>query len=363
MKKIFFIYIIALLLFSCDLLTQKADSAIHASDSTKPDDTTEPEKPNPPIITDSTIMNHDTVIDDDVLLANIEFLQSQKMYFEHASIGGNIFGRFYNDGTSQTIMNNANSHYGLNSLYLENNLFEFTLSQNVSSLYPPAVSDGIYSFGFNTEKMKATYLNYFNNGYLKDGGFLRAYRGNPTVEKNDSNRTHPKIEIFEGLADEIIIGADIIMMKFCYSDYTDSFNAYGASPEEFTQDYFEVYEELQDRAKTLNPDAKFIFWTIPLVVLGRVDQHITQGRDEVNNLIREYCKSNNEFLIAIADIESHAPNGTKLITDDSFKNGGGLEYLHNSYTYDYGHLTGEFAKKMAKIFLHTVLVMNGKIQQ
>ncbi len=362
MKKQFLFFSIVLLFFSCDLL-QNSKYINNSSNS---------EIFNPPSISGSTILNYDTVIDNDVLLENINFLKSQKIYFEHASIGGDMFGYpYYGNGT-----NNKDDANGLYHLYNENSKYEFTLSNNSPDRYYE--NDGLLGFGnpdkpeINPTPIKEEYLSYFTTGHLKDGGFLRVHRGNPTTPSDPSNYLNPKVELFQNLNNNIIEHADIIMMKFCYSDYfyASHNNNYNVTPQSFAQDYFDVYEALQEKAKGLNPNAKFVFWTIPLVKKNytsdagtNFNRYVQQGRDEVNNLIRQYCKDNNQYLIDIADIESHAPNGTKLITNDSFENGAGLEYVHESYTYDYAHLDDAFAKEMSKVFLHTVLLMNGKIEQ
>ncbi len=357
MKHILTIICVFFLLFSCNLITQDSDKTITN------DTIIDQEVPTKPSISGSTIIHYDTVIENDVLLANIDFLKSQKIYFEHASIGGNMFGYpYYGNGT-----NNNTGAKGLYELYSENNTFLFNLSKNKPNMY--SITNGTLSFGDGVEEM---YRKSFTIGHLKDGGFLRVHRGNPTTPSNPSNYLNPKVELFQNLNNDIIEQADILMMKFCYSDYyyASYNNNYNVTPQSFAQDYFDVYEALQERAKTLNPDAKFIFWTIPLVKKDYVsdagtkyNRYIQQGRDEVNNLIRQYCKDNNQYLIDIADIESHAPDGSKLLTAKSETVEAGLDYMHDSYTYDYGHLDGAFAKEMTKVFLHTVLVMNGKIAQ
>jgi hypothetical protein len=85
-------------------------------------------------------------------------------------------------------------------------------------------------------------------------------------------------------------------------------------------------------------DKIFIWWTIPL---ARLDNENTQ---RFNDMVRTYASENGKPLLDIADIESHAPDGTPARSER------GLEIIDQAYTNESrsGHLNETGRDRMAR---------------
>ena len=116
----------------------------------------------------------------------------------------------------------------------------------------------------------------------------------------------------------------VAMFKFCYIDTRgtalDAFNSVKSTMESLESTY---------------PNTVFVWWTMPIMTSG------DQRRDDYNNLVRDYCSSNNKYLMDIADIECHSPDNVKQ-TDAN-----GHELLYSGYSSDGGHLNAAGSEAMA----------------
>lgn len=112
----------------------------------------------------------------------------------------------------------------------------------------------------------------------------------------------------------------VFLNKLCWIDQDASFTAYRDSMVGLAQAY---------------PNEKFVWFTMPLSSDG------AEGlRAAYNQSVRAYAAEHNLPLFDIADIESHAPDGTLATT-------GGVETLHAAYSADNGHLVGEGQTRVA----------------
>ena len=95
---------------------------------------------------------------------------------------------------------------------------------------------------------------------------------------------------------------DIFAFKYCYLDGLDQVDEpcgrYPSNPAKVQK----AWDSLRNNMNSLeasHPTKTFVWWTIPLTQVG-------QGcTDEMNKLIRDYCRENNKWLFDIADIECH----------------------------------------------------------
>lgn len=123
---------------------------------------------------------------------------------------------------------------------------------------------------------------------------------------------------------------DAMMMKFCYID--NDYNGFGSITA-----MFEYYRDQMNNLQSLFPDTLIIWWTMPICTTGN------STRNQYNNLVRNYCNTNNKMLFDIADIQSHDPDGN-AISD------GVGERMYPSYSSDGGHLNSMGAERVAKAF-------------
>ncbi|HOV14429.1 MAG TPA: hypothetical protein PK771_09115, partial [Spirochaetota bacterium] len=116
--------------------------------------------------------------------------------------------------------------------------------------------------------------------------------------------------------------------KFCYID-----NTYSSA-----NTAFDSVKKVMEELETKYPNLKFFWWTMPIMTEG------DSKRDQFNTLVRNYCKSNNKFLLDLADIECHSPEGVKQTSKD------GYELLYSSYSDDGGHLITSGSLRVAKAY-------------
>lgn len=242
--------------------------------------------------TDGFIANYQSVsLADTIPLSVLDSVRGLDVYFEHASVGSNISA-------------------GIDSLATSN-----------ASRY----AIGRESWGSGSIE------NNIISWYQQNSGFGDNSRGNPGFSE--------KVDLFDnsirtaGFADEL----DVASYKMCYIDNNieDSEAAF-----EYARDSMESLEEDF-------PDITFIWWTMPICTDG------DEVRDAYNNLVRQYCSENDKYLIDIADIECHDPQGNRL-TDSN-----GYELLYSDYTDDGGHLDEDGAELLARAWWVTLAKITG----
>jgi hypothetical protein len=95
---------------------------------------------------------------------------------------------------------------------------------------------------------------------------------------------------------------DVFAFKYCYLDGLDEVSEpcgkYPSNPHMVRKAWFSLRDSM-NRLESRYPGKTFVYWTIPLTQVG---QNCTE---ELNTLIRNYCRDNNKWLFDIADIESH----------------------------------------------------------
>lgn len=149
-----------------------------------------------------------------------------------------------------------------------------------------------------------------------------------------------KIEDFEAHVSDMGYGShiDVAMMKFCYVDFED-----GLTP---PATVFNRYRDMMNRLEGEFPDVTFVYWTAPLETWG------SARRDEFNNLVRDYCRTNDRVLFDLAAIECHDPSGSPV-------SDGGREAMYGSYSEDGGHLYGEGSRRVARAYWHLLARIHG----
>lgn len=160
--------------------------------------------------------------------------------------------------------------------------------------------------------------------YAANDGFGDNSRGNPGFERKlygFAERLGQK-----GLASAI----DVASFKFCFID--DDLGSYGTA-----QDAFTAVAAQMANLEAAYPNVTFVWWTIPVTTSG------SGLADAYNALVREYCAVSGKYLIDIADIECHDPEGNRQTAA-----GSGYETLYASYTDDGGHLNAAGGERVAQ---------------
>ncbi len=245
---------------------------------------------------DGITINHTNY--DPTSLSNDEIIvaASLDVYFEHASVGGYIVGPL-SDWQSN----------GLEALNTENSR---------------------YSCGRET-----WYENFTASWYDTNNGMGDNSRGNPDgMEKISGFSTSLNTE--SGL---LAGKVDVAMFKFCYIDAP---NATGTAwDNSFTaSELFNAQRVAMEQLQSDYPNVVFVWWTMPIETAGET------GRQEFNNLVRDYCASYDQWLFDVAAIESHNDSGD-LQTDISNR-----ELLYSGYTEDGGHPNAAGTLKLAKAY-------------
>lgn len=203
-----------------------------------------------------------------------------RVYFEHASVGGNIFS----DGTN----------------------------------------------GFDL--LKATGARYSSDRVTwassTDPAWFDVHRG-----LADNNRGNPgaeaKTSMFAAsMTPELANRLDVASFKLCYID----------TPGDADRLFSTVRNTMESLQKSY-PAVTFVWWTMPLE-----RDRAEATRQRYNNLVREYCSANRQWLLDIAALESHDDAGN-LVAD-----GNGMELQYSGYSSDGGHLTPAGEMKMAKAY-------------
>jgi len=239
--------------------------------------------PAPEVIpTTARMINHTNFDPASVSDADILAAAALDVYFEHASVGQNIVG-------------------GIDAL---------------------AIAQPRYTSGRTSSPSPAWYDS--NNG-LGDND-----RGNPGASAKISGFTN-SMDASSGLLPSKL---DVATYKFCWidldgndddpTDGTALFNAAKAAMEILQADY---------------PGVVFVWWTMPI----ERDSAYTE-RQEYNDAVRAYCSSNDQWLLDIADLESHNDSGVAQL------DGSNRELLYDEYTDDGGHLNAAGSQKLAKAY-------------
>lgn len=106
---------------------------------------------------------------------------------------------------------------------------------------------------------------------------------------------------------------DVFSFKYCYLDGLDGLQ------EPCGKDYKEVkkaWDYLREKMEFLEqkyPFKIFVWWTIPLTQIGQL------CTDTLNNLIRQYVKTNDKILFDIADIQCHDELGNYQVNSNGWE--------------------------------------------
>jgi hypothetical protein len=157
--------------------------------------------------------------------------------------------------------------------------------------------------------------------YVTHDGLGDNNRGNPGAYAKVSGFTS---RITMALAAAI----DVAMYKFCYID----------TPSDGTDFFANTVRPAMESLQATYPDVVFVWWTMPIETTSALQRQI------YNNAVRAYCSANSQWLLDIADLESHDETGAACL------DGNGREILYSGYTTDGGHLNNPGSLKMAKAY-------------
>lgn len=139
--------------------------------------------------------------------------------------------------------------------------------------------------------------------------------------------------------DDLIRGgygrADLAMMKFCPGDSIP----FGTMP---AADIWREYRDMMVRLETDYPDLALVWWTFPLSTAS--DNRGNDQKAIFNAAVRQHCAANGCRLFDIADIQSHDPSGTPVVSAT------GHEAMWDGYSDDGGHLNGVGRLRVAQAF-------------
>ncbi|MCL1918922.1 MAG: hypothetical protein FWG14_11495 [Peptococcaceae bacterium] len=260
---------------------------------------------DPAYVPGRVVDHRDVVLIEEYLKNNPEAVQAvaqTNYFFAHGSLGGNIV-----EGLSELHTDNA----ALYSLTIE------TLRSSTPDP-PPEVQPGtVYAVNRgnqSTDNKRSWFDSYMDKGW---GRKVTAVLNKYSYRDSDT---------FNSKSDKI----DMILT------FDDNLKRARAEAESYTYSMGTIQLE--------NPDLKVVFTTMPLVPR---DDRANMMRYAFNQWIRDYCQTNGYFLLDIADIESHYPDGTPNTgffapADSSF------EQMVSLYTSDGGHLNVDGKRLVAK---------------
>jgi hypothetical protein len=220
------------------------------------------------------IIDHTNYDPSSELDADIAKAAALDVYFEHASVGLNVL-------------------HGLETLATQN--VRYTCGRS-SLLYPVTPSASWFA----------------TNDGLEDYD-----RGNPGATSK-YNGFDSRLRASSGL----LAGAvDVATFKFCYIDLQSTTASDGTA-------LFNYVRPVMESLQATYPSVVFVWWTMPIETNGSS----YAARQTYNNAVRAYCLANGQWLLDIADLESHDNAGAACI--DVY----GREILYAGYTTDGGHL-------------------------
>ena len=232
---------------------------------------------------------------------DIEKAALMSVYFEHASVGGNIFS----DETGN----------GFDTLRALNSRYSSLRVHWVTADYPTIPPDPTW--------------------FTSSGGLADLYRGNPgEVEKLAYFRNSM-------LNTDLASHVDVATFKFCYIDYPNSGETF----------FNETKAELESLEAKF-PSITFVWWTMPIE-----PYYFNPTRQDFNIRVRDYCATNNKWLLDIADLESHDEAGTPVLAN------GTQEMMWIGYSKESdGHLNTAGAVKVAKAYWRLICEISGTRQ-
>lgn len=182
----------------------------------------------------------------------LDVIRSKKMYFGHASIGGQIL-----DGI-RDLSKNESARYSLR------------VTVEPSALNDPGLID--YYIGPNGDPLAK--VERFKN----------------FIQSTDAN------------GHEWGNTLDIAYFKFCYVDFDENSNI---------DNIFDTYITTVNSIITQYPNCKFVYFTVPLQGNLTTDRRMAENvvRNEMNAKIRDYVQKNGGILFDLADIESYDDQG------------------------------------------------------
>lgn len=212
--------------------------------------------------------------------AEIAKAANLRVYFEHASVGGNIF------------------------------------------------SDAENGFDLLTAKDPRYAAERVSWTKTVDPAWFDSHRG-----LADKNRGNPgadaKIRTFvDSMTPVLADRLDVASFKFCWIDTPND-----------AEKLFASVRVAMETLQASYPSVVFVWWTMPLE-----RDRAESTRQKYNNLVREYCSANNQWLLDIAALESH-DDGANLVTD-----GKGRELQYSGYSSDGGHLSPDGKVKLAEAY-------------
>jgi hypothetical protein len=150
-------------------------------------------------------------------------------------------------------------------------------------------------------------------------GLADNQRGNPS--------NFEKISFFQAAVTPTLSSKiDVASFKFCFIDTPDDASLFNSA------------KAAMETLQTTCPDVVFVWWTMPIETTSMLQRQI------YNDSVRAYCSANSQWLLDIADLESHDDSGSPQV------DGSGRELLYSGYTSDGGHLNPAGAAKMAKAY-------------
>jgi hypothetical protein len=146
-----------------------------------------------------------------------------------------------------------------------------------------------------------------------------------------------------GFASNVKDGHDAAFMKFCVADIP-CVNGDTAMGTVWVQ-----YRDMMVAQQSQHPNAKLVWWTIPIIASNHSRAHCNQELAWFNNQVRQYVEDNNLVLFDLADIESHDPNGNPVTTSQ------GYEAAWPNYTSDGAHLNTTGRQRVANAVWHLLV--------
>lgn len=227
---------------------------------------------------------------DPSLLADEEIARAAllKGYFEHASVGNNIF---YGSSCGYDVLAASEPRYDAPRVHWDT-------ASSVQIPVDPTWYDTHTGLGDN-------------------------YRANPGAQQ--------KIDgFYTSMSDQALSSRlNVASFKFCFVDMPSD-----------PQALFTSVRDTMDQLAQEHPTIVFFWWTMPIL-----RDSSSAGTQTYNDLVRAYCRENGIWLLDIAALESHNEAGDPIVDAD------GRELLYDGFSDpDGGHLNIAASVRMAKAY-------------
>jgi hypothetical protein len=189
------------------------------------------------------------------------------------------------------------------------------------------VVDGISALGGRYASGRVSWSSY--PAWSGDPAWFDTQDGLADYQRGNPGNVQ-KISFFQAaMTPALASKVEVASFKFCYID----------TPADAAS-LFTAVRTAMESLQAAYPSVVFVWWTMPI----ERDGPAPAQRQAYNDAVRAYCSAHQQWLLDIADLESHDGSGAARV------DGSHRELLCPAYTSDGGHLNTAGAARVAKAY-------------